>query len=102
MLGFDFCSDRLQAGMRLIPKYPPEGGCHKILPELRSQTPAPWRKIGFLHLVPIDSGSSPGGCLGYPFGDNSQHFCSLCRTADRMPLTPDFRSARHPQRKTER
>ena len=42
------------------------------------------------------------GCLGYPIRDNQRHFYFIGLSADRIFLTPDFRSARHPQRKTER
>ncbi|HEX3371731.1 MAG TPA: hypothetical protein VHS08_04390, partial [Candidatus Acidoferrales bacterium] len=46
------------------------------------------------------------GCLGYSIRDRLLQMYPLLlagrRIADRMSLTPDFRSARHPQRKTER
>ena len=55
---------------------------------------------------PIDCARAQSGCLGYSIRDKTSQINALSiltlRIAGRISMTPDFRSARHPQRKTER
>jgi len=54
------------------------------------------------HMLAIDCEPDAPGCLGYPIRDKSMQIFSRRHSTDRMSATPDFRSARRPQRKTER
>ena len=50
----------------------------------------------------IDSHCALRAAPGYPLRDNSKLFSSISRIPGKMYATPGFRSARHPQRKTDR